>query len=399
MKNLNLTIFFLFIAHNYFHCNMISNSINKSSEVSELKRAFLPTLKDIDAKFIEYPTFDHPIESNKIYLENRLQAARNKKSYLEILKLENSKNNFRVKSSQTQSFKKNQVKINVRRLPEVINFNKLLSVKMLDCESKDNLIFCISEKDNKILSYLSSIVGYTNLDSPSSLRITITDFGLPAVITKEGDKIAVLKKVSDSDKNYFWEFKDVKFVDISSNFQGDIIGITSKDDKNFPNSIVKVNQNLELTKIMQLSNFEMDNTDKDFKAKLELLSTSLPYYPNSQYSHKVLDFADNKVPSGDNAFTRISVGFEDFYYLVSSNNMLWKCFTKCDILAIDVEDVAVSRKNDLYYCGKNGVFLWERDSLEPRKILNIACSGITVGNKILVQSIYGIMFISNEEVK
>lgn len=423
LRNLNIIA-----GKRIFQVPMKRTEIKRKLSERGLSKYLFENVNDIDSKdiFYDFNIKDLERESLDNYpkypklIYNR--SNHNKHSYFDIITAENEffaklykkhkgglfnflrqQSNFQKPPSKklansrlsTTGNTKNKMAIDTRyhfyTIPYALKYKKIPYISLLDVSSRGFNSWVCSDK-NLLFRYkyndqMDKITSENN-DNATCKKITTDSTGVPYVVDKK-DKVAYLQKVYNS--SFVWRYLDICAADITCGFNPTCYYIPCDSDT------------LNSGYIMAIEG------DKLIHRSANLTPVNMKGYENFMTTLNSADDSDSKNSSSTKLedlpamkFTRIACGLGkngDVIYLVSDSGDLWKFESNYwNLLDSFVTDVAISDRNDLFYSTDKGVFVWERDRLEPRMIFKGNAVNIAAGKKLMVHTKAGVLYTSVDNI-
>lgn len=275
----------------------------------------------------------------------------------------------------------------INNIPYTLNFKKEKYIKISDIGSRGlNTWICTSKGEVKKFIHTANIatmdpVVVLKSDKGVCKRISVDISGLPVIINDKNE-IADMRTIFK--QTNMWEVLKVCAEDVTCGFKENCYFIPCQTDPN-KEFLMKFDGTGRVTRYANLKPRSMKGYEdaisaakdvNDDKYKKEASLDDLP----------ALQFSKIAVGSGSSG---------DTLYLVSTKKELWK-FEKSywSLLEGNANDVSVSDRNDLFYSTDNGVYIWERDRLEPRKIFEGKVTNLAAGVNLWVQTGYDVIYSS-----
>eukprot|EP00340_Litonotus_pictus_P005084 CAMPEP_0170520516 /NCGR_PEP_ID=MMETSP0209-20121228/5799_1 /TAXON_ID=665100 ORGANISM="Litonotus pictus, Strain P1" /NCGR_SAMPLE_ID=MMETSP0209 /ASSEMBLY_ACC=CAM_ASM_000301 /LENGTH=281 /DNA_ID=CAMNT_0010806835 /DNA_START=755 /DNA_END=1600 /DNA_ORIENTATION=- len=260
---------------------------------------------------------------------------------------------------------------------------------------KDNRVYYSQEgKDFKVSANKES--------TPNGCsKITSNYSGFP-VITDSSNKIYMLKKVYNNE--FTWINTQVCAKNLAWTLNDEYYFLGCDDDKANKNHILKIDGNKNAIKVLNLeSDKSMDNSSESLKKQLSELTGDI-LNEEMLFSGPMIDAVSNKETFSSFNFQKIAValGGQDsivIYLISATGKELWKYERYLwDKLAVGVNDLDVSDRNDVFYGTDEGVFVIERGFNEPRKIFSGKVEKLAAGSKLHIYSNAGILYKSIQDI-
>lgn len=317
-----------------------------------------------------------------------------------VYKNSNSNSNNDTTNIDNKTYMYNQFQSITRTLPIKFTFKKESYIGIKDINARENSIWICAD-NNVIYKYRNTkdTIKSVNKDDFKCEKITVDCKGLPVVITSD-KKLAFLKKINY--ENYIWLFSNICAVDISCSLYSSVCyyipcSDTTTDVGSF---IMKLDLNGKIiSKFASVTPKSMPG----YKESINVSNSKSEQTNNAKEKTQTNSSSSNSINSKPPmVFTKIAAGLGkniDVVYLISKENDLWKYENNFwTFLQSEVKDVTVSDNNDLFYCTKKGVYVWERTQPEPRLIFKGGSKLVSAGKSIMIYTDYNIIYSSVDKI-